>query len=76
MKILIVEDDKNTGDYLKKGLSEAGYSVDLATTGTEGAFMALEYDYNAIILDVMLPGLNGWQLIEIIKKTMMYLFCF
>lgn len=69
MKILIVEDDKNTGDYLKKGLSEAGYSVDQATTGTEGAFMALEYDYNAIILDVMLPALNGWQLIEIIKKN-------
>ncbi|MDR2289937.1 MAG: DNA-binding response regulator, partial [Serratia marcescens] len=57
MRILVVEDDIGTGDYLKKGLGEAGYGVDLARTGTDGLFRALEQDYDAIVLDVMLPGL-------------------
>lgn len=68
MRILVVEDDIGTGDYLKKGLSEAGYGVDLARTGTDGLFRALEQDYDAIVLDVMLPGLDGWQIIEVLRK--------
>ncbi|WIF05307.1 heavy metal response regulator transcription factor [Serratia marcescens] len=68
MRILVVEDDIGTGDYLKKGLGEAGYSVDLARNGTDGLFRALEQDYDAIVLDVMLPGLDGWQIIEILRK--------
>ncbi|AUO00694.1 DNA-binding response regulator [Serratia marcescens] len=68
MRILVVEDDIGTGDYLKKGLGEAGYSVDLARTGTDGLFRALEQDYDAIVLDVMLPGLDGWQVIEVLRK--------
>ncbi|ELL0332216.1 TPA: heavy metal response regulator transcription factor [Serratia marcescens] len=68
MRILVVEDDIGTGDYLKKGLSEAGYGVDLARTGTDGLFRALEQDYDAIVLDVMLPGLDGWQIIEALRK--------
>ncbi|USQ50922.1 heavy metal response regulator transcription factor [Serratia marcescens] len=67
MRILVVEDDIGTGDYLKKGLSEAG-GVDLARTGTDGLFRALEQDYDAIVLDVMLPGLDGWQIIEVLRK--------
>ncbi|MGQ8773416.1 heavy metal response regulator transcription factor [Serratia sp. NA_112.1] len=68
MRILVVEDDISTGDYLKKGLSEAGYSVDLARNGTDGLFRALEDAYDAIVLDVMLPGLDGWQIIEVLRK--------
>ncbi|HGM6664849.1 TPA: heavy metal response regulator transcription factor [Serratia marcescens] len=68
MRILVVEDDIGTGDYLKKGLGEAGYSVDLARNGTDGLFRALEQDYDAIVLDVMLPGLDGWQIIEVLRK--------
>ncbi|MEN4245554.1 heavy metal response regulator transcription factor [Serratia marcescens] len=68
MRILVVEDDIGTGDYLKKGLGEAGYGVDLARNGTDGLFRALEQDYDAIVLDVMLPGLDGWQIIEILRK--------
>ncbi|HGE8461965.1 MULTISPECIES: heavy metal response regulator transcription factor [Serratia] len=68
MRILVVEDDIGTGDYLKKGLGEAGYGVDLARNGTDGLFRALEQDYDAIVLDVMLPGLDGWQIIEVLRK--------
>ncbi|EFE95251.1 heavy metal response regulator [Serratia odorifera DSM 4582] len=68
MRILVVEDDTSTGDYLKKGLEEAGYRVDLARNGTDGLFRALEHGYDAIVLDVMLPGLDGWQIIEVLRK--------
>lgn len=47
MRILVVEDDTSTGNYLKKGLGEAGYSVDLARNGTDGLFRALEHGYDA-----------------------------
>ncbi|CAE1149578.1 heavy metal response regulator transcription factor [Serratia sp. Tan611] len=68
MRILVVEDDTSTGDYLKKGLGEAGYGVDLARNGTDGLFRALEHGYDAIVLDVMLPGIDGWQIIEVLRK--------
>ncbi len=68
MRILVIEDDVSTGDYLKKGLGEAGYRVDLARNGADGLFIALEESFDAIILDVMLPGLNGWQVMEVLRK--------
>ena len=68
MRILVIEDDVSTGDYLKKGLTEAGYSVDLARNGADGLFLALEDGYDAVILDVMLPGLDGWQVMEVLRK--------
>lgn len=68
MRILVIEDDISTGDYLKKGLGEAGYRVDLARNGADGLFMALEESFDAVILDVMLPGLNGWQVMEVLRK--------
>lgn len=68
MRILVIEDDVSTGDYLKKGLGEAGYRVDLARNGADGLFLALEEEYDAVILDVMLPGLNGWQVMEVLRK--------
>ncbi|MCC3701058.1 heavy metal response regulator transcription factor [Rouxiella badensis] len=68
MRILVIEDDVSTGDYLKKGLGEAGYRVDLARNGADGLFLALEDNFDAVILDVMLPGLNGWQVMEVLRK--------
>ncbi len=68
MKILIVEDEQKTGDYLKQGLSEAGFVADLAMTGTDGLHLALTGDYDLLILDVMLPGLTGWQVLENLRR--------
>ena len=68
MRLLIVEDEPKTGDYLKKGLTEAGFTVDVARTGTDGAHLALENDYELVLLDVMLPGLNGWQVLAKIRE--------
>jgi len=67
MSILVIEDDPKTGDYLKKGLRESGYAVDLARTGTDGLHMALEQPYDLVVLDVMLPGLDGWQIMTALR---------
>lgn len=69
MKILIVEDEPKTGEYLRQGLSEAGFMVDLAQTGTDGLHLAQHGDHDLVILDVMLPGLNGWQVLQSIRKS-------
>jgi len=77
MRILLVEDEQKTGDYLKQGLSEAGYITDWVTDGLTGKHQALSEEYDLIILDVMLPGLNGWNIINDIRssgKTMPILF--
>lgn len=68
MKILIVEDEQKTGDYLKQGLSEAGFVADLALNGTDGLHLALTGDYDLLLLDVMLPGLTGWQVLETLRR--------
>ncbi|AOB29571.1 transcriptional regulator [Bordetella sp. H567] len=68
MRILVVEDDLKTGEYLKKGLSESGYAVDLARHGADGLHLALEQRYDLIVLDVMLPGINGWQIMETLRR--------
>ncbi|MDP2695364.1 MAG: heavy metal response regulator transcription factor [Gallionella sp.] len=68
MKILIVEDEQKTGDYLKQGLSEAGFMVDLARDGLDGVHLALTDDYDLVVLDVMLPRLNGWQVLQRIRR--------
>ncbi len=69
MKILIVEDEPKTGDYLKQGLSESGFVTDLATQGVDGLHLALTGDYDLLVLDVMLPGLNGWQILESLRRA-------
>ncbi|MFV0663316.1 heavy metal response regulator transcription factor [Denitromonas sp.] len=69
MRILIVEDEAKTGDYLKQGLTESGYVVDLARDGMDGLHLALTGDYDLVILDVMLPGLTGWQLLETVRRS-------
>jgi two-component system copper resistance phosphate regulon response regulator CusR len=63
MKILIVEDEVKTGEYLKKGLQEAGFTVDLSRDGIDGLHLATTGHYDLIILDVMLPGLSGWEVL-------------
>ena len=68
MKILIVEDEPKTGEYLRQGLSEAGFVVDLARTGPDGLHLALQEQYELLILDVMLPGLDGWQVLESLRQ--------
>ena len=67
MKILIVEDEQKTGDYLKQGLSEAGFVADLARDGADGLHLALTDDYDLVVLDVMLPRLDGWQVLREIR---------
>jgi len=69
MKILIVEDEVKTGDYLKQGLSEAGFVVDLARDGMDGLHLALSEAYDLVILDVMLPTLDGWQVLEALRRA-------
>lgn len=68
MKILVVEDEVKAADYLKKGFTESGYSVEVAHDGREGEFLIREGHFDLIILDIMLPGLNGWQLLQIIRR--------
>ncbi len=68
MKILVIEDDPKTGDYLKKGLRESGYAVDLSRTGTDGLQMALANAYDLVLLDVTLPGIDGWQIMPALRE--------
>ena len=68
MKILVIEDDPKTGDYLKKGLRESGYAVDLSRTGTDGLQMALANAYDLVLLDVTLPGIDGWQILPALRE--------
>ena len=69
MKVLIVEDEPKTGDYLKQGLSEAGFVADLARDGVDGRHLAVTGDYDLVVLDVMLPGLDGWQVLREIRQA-------
>jgi two-component system copper resistance phosphate regulon response regulator CusR len=69
MKILIVEDELKTGDYLRQGLSEAGFVVDLQRNGTDGMHAALMEDYDLIVLDVMLPGMDGWHVLQALRAA-------
>lgn len=64
MKILIVEDETKTGEYLRQGLRESGFTVDLVTNGLDGMHHGMEGDHDLVILDVMLPDLDGWQVLK------------
>jgi two-component system copper resistance phosphate regulon response regulator CusR len=69
VKLLVVEDEPNIGNYLKQGLDEAGFVVDLLDNGVDGLHHALTEAYDLVVLDVMLPGLNGWQILAGIRKA-------
>jgi len=68
MRILIIEDEVKMAAYLKKGLSEEGFVVDTAHKGEEGLRMALTFDYDLIILDIMLPERDGWSILHEIRR--------
>ena len=69
MKLLIVEDQAKTGQYLRQGLSEAGFTTELAADGITGQHLALTGDYDLLILDVMLPGREGWQILQAVRSA-------
>jgi len=69
MRLLVVEDEPKAGDYLQKGLSESGFVVDLVRNGAEGLAAATAIHYDLIVLDVMLPGLDGWQVVSALRKS-------
>ncbi|MGD9186289.1 MAG: response regulator, partial [Desulfobacterales bacterium] len=64
MRILVVEDDKKIASFVAKGLKEAGYAVDVAPDGPDGLDLGLSGVYDAAVVDIMLPGLDGLTLIE------------
>jgi two-component system copper resistance phosphate regulon response regulator CusR len=69
MKLLVIEDERKTAAYLRKGLTENGFAVDAAGRGEDGLRLAREGDYDLIILDVMLPGLDGWSVLAGLRET-------
>ena len=68
MRILIVEDEPDLLRSLAQALREEGYAVDTANNGEDGLFKAENYDYDAIVLDVMLPKLDGWEILKRLRK--------
>src|SRR6202161_2231355 len=68
MRILVIEDESKTAKFLKKGLGEAGFVVDVAGDGLNGLFLAQEVQFDLVILDVMLPGLDGWQVLTRLRQ--------
>ena len=69
MKILVIEDESKTARFLQKGLSEAGFTVDVAGDGLKGLHLARELAFDLLILDVMLPGLDGWQVLTRLREA-------
>jgi two-component system copper resistance phosphate regulon response regulator CusR len=69
MRILVVEDEPKTASYLRKGLNEKGFEVDLADNGAQGLFLATHKAYELVILDVMLPLEDGWSVLTKMRKA-------
>jgi len=68
MRLLVIEDETKTALYLKKGLKEQGFVVDIADNGEDGLFYATEVAYDCVILDIMLPKLTGWEVLEKLRR--------
>jgi len=69
MKLLIVEDQVKTGQYLQQGLTEAGFACELSADGETGLHLALTGDHALLILDVMLPGRSGWEILQAMRQA-------
>jgi two-component system, OmpR family, copper resistance phosphate regulon response regulator CusR len=69
LRILIVEDQPQAGAYLKRGLGQAGFTVDLAVDGRDGLHLAVTERYDLVVLDVMLPGMDGWDVMRGIRAA-------
>ncbi|MEX5747970.1 heavy metal response regulator transcription factor [Massilia sp. X63] len=69
MTILVIEDEPKTGDYLQRGLAESGFAVRLARNGRDGLAIAREEEIELVVLDVMLPRMDGWQVLEALRAS-------
>lgn len=69
MKLLIVEDEVKTGEYLRQGLTEAGFVVDFANNGLDGHHLAMTERYDLLILDIMLPDVDGWRILNSLRES-------
>ena len=69
MRLLVVEDEAKTARFLQKGLSEAGFVVDVTKNGRDGLELATAVDFDLIVLDIMLPGLDGWQVLTGLREA-------
>lgn len=69
MRVLIIEDDKDVASFIRKGLIEAGFNVDLADNGKDGLFLATTERYDALVVDRMLPGVDGLTLIRTLRGS-------
>ncbi|XPE67580.1 response regulator transcription factor HprR [Shigella flexneri] len=69
MKILLIEDNQRTQEWVTQGLSEAGYVIHAVSDGRDGLYFALKDDYALIILDIMLPGMDGWQILQTLQAA-------
>jgi len=68
LRILIVEDEPKTAAYARKGLAEYGFVVDVAENGIDGRHLALSSNYDLVVLDVMLPGVDGWTVLRELRE--------
>lgn len=69
MKILVIEDEPKVASYLRQGLMESGYAVEVAATGTDGLHEAANRDYDLILLDIMLPGIDGFAVLSALRTS-------
>ncbi|QQD54255.1 heavy metal response regulator transcription factor [Pseudomonas fluorescens BBc6R8] len=69
MRILVIEDEPKTADYLHQGLSESGYIVDCAATGADGLHLSRQHAYDLVMLDVNLPLMDGWDVLQRIRQN-------
>lgn len=69
MRILIIEDETKTANYLRKGLNESGFQAEIASNGEDGLHQATQVHYDLIILDIMLPKLDGWTIIKMLRQS-------
>ena len=69
VRVLVVEDEVRLADGIRKGLEAEGFAVDVAHDGTDGLWRAREHDYDAIVLDIMLPGLNGFRVCAALRDA-------
>ncbi|NEG83164.1 response regulator transcription factor HprR [Pantoea agglomerans] len=69
MKLLLIEDNQKASAWVRKGLEEAGYIVDYAADGRDGLHLGLSHPYSLLILDIMLPGMDGWQVLKTLRTA-------
>ena len=69
MRLLVVEDEVKTGDYLRQGLAEAGFMVELVRNGLDGHHLAMTESFDLIVLDVMLPDVDGWRIVQSLREA-------